>query len=66
MGIIQGEIRTLKQEKIISFLSRFNIIPKYGFPVDSVELSTKLSQQNKWNRNDSLRLQRDMKIAVGE
>ena len=63
---IQGEIRALKQEKIISFLSRFNIIPKYGFPVDSVELSTKLSQQNKWKRNDSLRLQRDMKIAVGE
>ena len=25
-----------------------------------------MSQQNKWKRNDSLRLQRDMKIAVGE
>lgn len=63
---IQGEIRTLKQEPIIAFLSRFNIIPKYGFPVDCVELNTRLTGHKLWNQNNSLRLQRDMKIAIGE
>ena len=59
---IHGEIETLKSENIISFLSRNNIIPKYGFPVDCVELKT---TDNNYKKTP-LRLQRDMKIAVSE
>lgn len=60
---IQKEIRSLKSENIIAFLSRNNIIPRYGFPVDCVELKTR--QNNDYTKGP-LRLQRDMKIAVSE
>ena len=59
---ISGAINTLKKEPIISFLSRYNLIPKYGFPVDCVELRVRGDLIKK----SSLRLERDMKIAVGE
>ena len=32
--------RTIADEDVLSFLSRKAVIPKYGFPVDAVELDT--------------------------
>lgn len=54
-------IRTVKEEDIIQFLSRRNIFPKYGFPVDTVELET-----NPFIRFKKLRLSRDLSQAIGE
>jgi len=51
----------LKEEEILQFLSRKNIIPKYGFPVDTVELTTSFDKSY-----SNLRLQRDLKIAISE
>jgi ATP-dependent helicase YprA (DUF1998 family) len=47
---------------LIDFLARNNILPKYGFPVDTVELhqGTKLSDDN------SLQMSRDLQLAVAE
>lgn len=56
---------SLEREKIIDRFSRANLIPKYGFPVDTVELKTDLSRL-RMNRNPDaeLRLQRDLLQAI--
>jgi len=55
-------IRTLRARPIIDFLSTHNIIPKYGFPVDVVELQVLHASE----AAHSLDLQRDLKIALSE
>lgn len=48
--------------RLIDFLSRGNILPRYGFPVDTVEL-----EQNTTAANiNHLRLSRDLSIAIAE
>ncbi len=51
-------LKTRQKERIISFLSRKNIIPKYGFPVDNVDLVTLHDKNNKLNR--------DLSVAISE
>lgn len=49
---------------MLSFLSRRAVIPKYGFPVDVVELDT---QRTKTNQEASeVLLQRDLSVAIAE
>lgn len=55
---------TIQRENILSFLSRKAIIPKYGFPVDVVELDTQRLQGN--YESSSITLQRDLSIAISE
>jgi len=55
---------TIAQEEVLSFLSRKAVIPKYGFPVDVVELDTQRIQQNQ--EAFEICLQRDLTIAVSE
>jgi len=57
---IQRVIRTIKSENLLSFLARHNVLPKYGFPVDVVELSSQAEQAR------SLDLSRDLRIAIAE
>jgi len=54
---------TIASEDVVSFLSRKAVIPKYGFPVDVVELDT-----HPVTKGDSsaVSLQRDLAIAVAE
>ena len=52
---------TIAGESAISFLSRKAVIPKYGFPVDVVELDTGRIDQSR-----SIQLQRDLSLAVAE
>lgn len=56
--------QTIAGEDVLSFLSRKAVIPKYGFPVDVVELDTQRTQQNK--ETSEVLLQRDLSIAVAE
>ncbi|MFH1218833.1 MAG: Zn-binding domain-containing protein, partial [Candidatus Eisenbacteria bacterium] len=56
--------KTIAQEDVLSFLSRKAVIPKYGFPVDVVELDTQRTQQSQESMEVSL--QRDLTIAVSE
>lgn len=55
-------MRTIAKESTLSFLSRKAVIPKYGFPVDVVELN--LPIQGKESRQISL--QRDLSQAIAE
>ena len=41
INYIEKNLRLMENRKLIEVLSRGNIIPKYGFPVDTVELSVK-------------------------
>lgn len=54
--------RTMDEEDVLGFLSRRAVIPKYGFPVDVVELDTQSADKRKAN----VLLARDLSIAVGE
>ncbi|MEO5802576.1 MAG: Zn-binding domain-containing protein [Verrucomicrobiota bacterium] len=56
--------RTIAEEPGISFLSRKAVIPKYGFPVDVVELDTQISQQSA--EATEVHFQRDLSIAISE
>ena len=62
--VIPNRIKTYEEEKIISFLSKNNILPKYGFPVDTVEL-----EMNKYTKDSDLlglELSRDLSMAISE
>lgn len=59
---VNRSIQTLKEQNTIEFLSRNNIIPKYGFPVDTVELTT----YNAGGKVKDLQLVRDLTMAISE
>ena len=59
---IERRLRTVLEESTLNFLSRTAILPKYGFPVDTVELEVK--GENSSRRHVSL--QRDLSQAVAE
>lgn len=52
-----------KKNRLIDFFARGNILPRYGFPVDTVEL-----KQNRFAQGgtEGLQLSRDLQIAIGE
>lgn len=60
---VSNLIDTIKGEAILTFLSRKNLIPKYGFPVDTVELQTNGIQEGK---QIGLNLSRDLMMAISE
>lgn len=53
----------MRDQRIIDFLSKNNIIPKYGFPVDSVELQEP-PYKNSYSNN--INLSRDLLSAISE
>ena len=59
---VGDRMRTVESEPTLNFLSRKAIIPKYGFPVDVVELEV----QSKTDRNARISLQRDLSQAIAE
>ncbi|MDD3705754.1 MAG: helicase-related protein, partial [Clostridiaceae bacterium] len=60
---LNERIRVYKRENILAFLSRKNVLPKYGFPVDNVEM-TIVDRNN--NKKLGVQLQRDLSIAISE
>ena len=55
-------MKTIAAERSLNFLSRKAIIPKYGFPVDVVELDTRLTGADA----QKISLQRDLSQAIAE
>ena len=58
---IKKTINTIKIEDCLSFLSHGNIIPKYGFPVDTVNLAS----GNSFDKSE-FEMQRDLSMAITE
>jgi len=46
---------------LIEFLARNNVLPKYGFPIDTVEL-----YQNNNSKDNKLQIVRDLQLAISE
>jgi len=55
-------METVKRKQLIDFLATHTVIPKYGFPVDVVELNV-LSHIS---AAKNIQLERDLKIAISE
>lgn len=55
-------INTLKKRNLINYLAQKNVLPKYGFPVDVVDLQI----YHHGDKAKQLDLSRDMQIALSE
>lgn len=65
-AIIERDENRYKGTSIIDFLVNANILPKYGFPVDTVELKIGGEHLYDKNTNKGLRLNRDMTQAISD
>ena len=63
---ISISLQKLRERNILNYLSARNIMPKYGFPIDSVELITNPSSIATPFGQGELRLQRDLMQAISE
>jgi hypothetical protein len=61
-SLFQRKLERYQKNELIDFLVRGNILPKYGFPVDSVELTQNINSKS----FKSLNLSRDLSIAIAE
>lgn len=59
---LHNTINTIKRRPLINYLSQKNLLPKYGFPVDVVNLETNFHIQEAKN----VELSRDLQIAISE
>ena len=57
-------LNTITDEDVPGYLSRKGVIPKYGFPVDVVELDLQRHDQSR--EAASVTLQRDLSLAISE
>ena len=57
-------LNTVTEENVLGYLSRKGVIPKYGFPVDVVELD--LQRHDRSREAASVTLQRDLSLAISE
>ncbi|MGP5577341.1 DEAD/DEAH box helicase [Corynebacterium flavescens] len=58
----QYTISTLEKTQTLGFLATKNLLPKYGFPVDTVELDTSFGGE----AGAKVRLNRDLTLAIGD
>ena len=59
---IDRRMKTIAEERTLNFLSRKAVIPKYGFPVDVVELDVRSTD----GQPTGVELQRDLSQAIAE
>jgi len=59
----ERSINTITRRPLLGFLANRNILPKYGFPVDTVELRTAHCDSQVGSR---LELSRDLSVAIHE
>ena len=59
---INRRMSTIARERTLNFLSRKAVIPKYGFPVDVVELDVRSTD----GQSTGVALQRDLSQAIAE
>ena len=63
-GYIVQRLRTYYSEPIIAFLSRAGVFPRYGFPVDTVEME--IPSNGMRGNMFGIELQRDLAMAISE
>ena len=63
-GFVDQRLRTLYNESILTFMARKGIFPRYGFPVDTVELG--INADGHKDNVFGLQLNRDLAMAISE
>jgi ATP-dependent helicase YprA (DUF1998 family)/rubrerythrin len=61
-SVFKRKLDRYQKNDLIDFLVRGNILPKYGFPIDSVELTQNIAAHS----FKSLNLSRDLSLAIAE
>lgn len=61
-SVFKRKLVRYQKNDLIDFFVRGNILPKYGFPIDSVELTQNIAAQS----FKSLNLSRDLSVAIAE
>lgn len=61
-NVFKRKLDKYQRNDLIDFLVRGNILPKYGFPIDSVELAQNFSSE----KLKTLNLSRDLSVAIAE
>jgi len=61
-SVFSRNLERYQKNDLIDFLVRGNILPKYGFPIDSVELTQNIAS----TYFKSLNLSRDLSVAIAE
>ena len=61
-SVFNRKLERYQKNDLIDFLVRGNILPKYGFPIDSVELTQNIASSS----SKSLNLSRDLSVAIAE
>ena len=62
-GMFQRVLTTLRGQQLFAYLARRNVMPKYGFPVDTVELKVRADSDAV---AATLDLSRDLTLAINE
>ena len=66
-GLYAQRLNTYLNEPILAFLSRKGVFPRYGFPVDTVEMIIPSGKDSKKNKSVfGLQLSRDLAMAISE
>jgi len=61
-SVFNRKLERYQKNDLIDFFVRGNILPKYGFPIDSVELTQNIAAKS----FKSLNLSRDLSVAIAE
>jgi ATP-dependent helicase YprA (DUF1998 family) len=60
-GAIARTLQTIEERRLLDVLAQRGVLPKYGFPVDVVELNVSRSEQAR-----NIELDRDLRLAILE
>lgn len=68
--ILERQEELYQKERLIDMFSRHNVLPRYGFPVDTAELTPVQDAAKETNafgsESGTLQMQRDLKMAISE
>ena len=62
-GSVAAKLKTTRDERIINFMSSHGVLPRYGFPVDTISLGFNHVHGSK---AQGLELTRDLSLAIAE
>lgn len=68
LGALNHQLKNLHRELLIPYLSRYEFLPRFGFPIDVVRLDTTCLDQvdGKSSVEEELRMERSLTLALAE
>lgn len=66
LGALRHQLKNLHGEHLIPYLSRYEFLPRFGFPIDVVRLETKCRDDEGSSPEEELRMERSLSLALAE